>query len=283
MAIPENIADNVLSKSARRCCLCRQFVPLVIQVHHIIERSEGGTDDIENLIALCASCHATVHAKTRMTRAISAKELKSHRDQVYKLVEDGKLPEQTHLTTDAVKEIATVVAAAMQNPAQTREVLSEHAARVLISAVCEGEDIRVETIQGSEEKYLRVAGHSFFLNKGTKVDNTNTIPELIKYGYVSVNENVLKITKEGERFVRSAVGTTAKYTRKKIKCMMCSLHFVICTWEPDLHTSKNIHCPECGQKGEGFVVWAEQVFGFIFQEVPGHAGLYDMHIPSSNE
>lgn len=33
-----------------------------LEVHHIIYRSQGGTDDEHNLITLCADCHAAIHA-----------------------------------------------------------------------------------------------------------------------------------------------------------------------------------------------------------------------------
>jgi len=33
----------------------------VLQPHHIIERCNGGTDDIENLKLLCPNCHCTKH------------------------------------------------------------------------------------------------------------------------------------------------------------------------------------------------------------------------------
>ena len=29
--------------------------------HHIIYRSQGGSDDVENIIALCRNCHNAVH------------------------------------------------------------------------------------------------------------------------------------------------------------------------------------------------------------------------------
>ena len=38
------------------------YVP-VEEVHHIKPLSEGGTHDAENLISLCKSCHARLHAQ----------------------------------------------------------------------------------------------------------------------------------------------------------------------------------------------------------------------------
>ena len=42
-----------------RCALCDSTNGL--QVHHIIPRGEGGTDNMANLICLCWKCHAAAH------------------------------------------------------------------------------------------------------------------------------------------------------------------------------------------------------------------------------
>lgn len=42
------------------CLVCN--APAV-DIHHIIFRSKGGTDDMENLASLCRHCHDTVHFK----------------------------------------------------------------------------------------------------------------------------------------------------------------------------------------------------------------------------
>jgi hypothetical protein len=34
-----------------------------LHVHHVIPRSDGGTDDIDNLQTLCPDCHAQTHGK----------------------------------------------------------------------------------------------------------------------------------------------------------------------------------------------------------------------------
>ncbi len=92
MSTLDRNATTVLVKCGRCCCLCRRFRPIRLQVHHIVPRSEGGSDDLENLIALCITCHTDVHTKAPFTRRFTARELREHRDSVYRLVLDGKLP-----------------------------------------------------------------------------------------------------------------------------------------------------------------------------------------------
>ncbi len=92
-SITHNVADDILVRCARHCCICRRFRPLLLQVHHIHERAQGGSDEPDNLIATCISCHAEIHTETRLTRRFTEDELKKHRDEVYRLVADGKLPQ----------------------------------------------------------------------------------------------------------------------------------------------------------------------------------------------
>jgi 5-methylcytosine-specific restriction endonuclease McrA len=33
----------------------------VLQIHHVVERSQGGTDDFSNLKLLCRNCHGEIH------------------------------------------------------------------------------------------------------------------------------------------------------------------------------------------------------------------------------
>ena len=95
MAVPDEAAREVLVKCGRCCCLCRRFLPIRLQVHHIVPPGEGGTDEVDNLIALCMTCHTDVHTNTPFTRRFSAEELKMHRERLYELVADGKLPSAT--------------------------------------------------------------------------------------------------------------------------------------------------------------------------------------------
>jgi hypothetical protein len=103
---PELI-DRMMVRCGRRCCICRRFRPTKLQVHHIVERSEGGSDDEDNLIVTCFSCHSDVHTKVPFARRFSVAELKGLRDVVTRLVEVGTLAAGD--TDDTVEAVALIV------------------------------------------------------------------------------------------------------------------------------------------------------------------------------
>jgi len=53
------IRSQVLLRDNFRCQKCNYYKHL--EVHHIIPRSKGGSDDPKNLITLCQRCHARKH------------------------------------------------------------------------------------------------------------------------------------------------------------------------------------------------------------------------------
>lgn len=62
----------------------------------------GGSNDPDNLIAICINCHTDVHSKIPFMRRFSEQELKLHRNNVCAAVRDGKLVE------DEQSEVRTV-------------------------------------------------------------------------------------------------------------------------------------------------------------------------------
>ncbi len=40
---------------------CEECYRTATDIHHVIKRSQGGTDEAENLIALCRHCHSKYH------------------------------------------------------------------------------------------------------------------------------------------------------------------------------------------------------------------------------
>lgn len=130
--IPPERIDSMMVKCGRRCCVCRRFRPTKLQVHHIVERNAGGTDDEGNLIVTCMSCHSDVHTKVPFARRFSVDELKGHRDAVIKMVADGKLPVSD---TDDTDEAITGLVEKMRAIAKPRIELLPEAVEILTKAV----------------------------------------------------------------------------------------------------------------------------------------------------
>lgn len=57
--ISNEMRKAVYRRDGYRCALCDSTK--YIQVHHCIKRSRGGTNSVENLVTLCADCHALAH------------------------------------------------------------------------------------------------------------------------------------------------------------------------------------------------------------------------------
>lgn len=56
-----NSREHALCRDNYTCQVCKAKNTR-LEVHHIKYRSQGGTDDLDNLITLCADCHKKVHA-----------------------------------------------------------------------------------------------------------------------------------------------------------------------------------------------------------------------------
>lgn len=54
-----------LEERGTKCEECSYSKTEVLQIHHVIERSNGGSDDFSNLKLLCRNCHGEVHLGLR--------------------------------------------------------------------------------------------------------------------------------------------------------------------------------------------------------------------------
>lgn len=57
MSFPPSVRVQALVACGRYCCLCHKFKGLKIELHHIVQESEGGEDTFENCVPLCFGCH----------------------------------------------------------------------------------------------------------------------------------------------------------------------------------------------------------------------------------
>jgi len=95
MGFPLEVKQRSLVASARHCCVCHKNKGLKIEVHHIVPEADGGTNDFDNAMPLCFDCHTDAgHYNPRHPRGIkfSSEELKKHRDNWYRIVEQNKIP-----------------------------------------------------------------------------------------------------------------------------------------------------------------------------------------------
>lgn len=97
MAFSQKIRQEILVLSARHCSICHKSKGIKLEVHHIKPLQQGGTDEINNAIALCFDCHADAgHYFSGHPKGIkfSPSELMQHKEQWIKLVQEHKIQSQ---------------------------------------------------------------------------------------------------------------------------------------------------------------------------------------------
>jgi hypothetical protein len=57
--VPAEVERKVLALYGRSCARCGR--KLGVQIHHVIFRSRGGSNEVSNLLCLCSECHRGVH------------------------------------------------------------------------------------------------------------------------------------------------------------------------------------------------------------------------------
>jgi HNH endonuclease len=197
--IPPDLVDRMMVKCARRCCICRRYRPTKLQVHHIVERSQGGGNEEDNLIVTCLSCHSDVHTKVPFARRFSVNELKGHRDALVKMVEEGKLPQ---VDTDDADEVMLAVVRAVRTGSKKEQALSPEAADHLLQAV-NATGVREGSVQVSDFDGLTIwsGNRRLFLGNNDKrgqATHRRALAELVTCGVLErLTPAHLEVTPEG--------------------------------------------------------------------------------------
>lgn len=65
-----SFSKRFIAERGGSCEECGYSVVPVLHIHHIISRSNGGSDTRNNLILVCANCHGEIHAGIRVLRRL---------------------------------------------------------------------------------------------------------------------------------------------------------------------------------------------------------------------
>lgn len=75
-SIPDKIVDELLYKSRRTCCVCREREKSII-IHHIIEWSTSKSHSEDNLVVLCLHHHDEAHSKKELSLNLTPERIKA--------------------------------------------------------------------------------------------------------------------------------------------------------------------------------------------------------------
>lgn len=53
--------ERIISMHGGKCVICGTKHRSRLEIHHVVPKSEGGTNEIGNLVPLCHICHCAVH------------------------------------------------------------------------------------------------------------------------------------------------------------------------------------------------------------------------------
>lgn len=87
---PQEVAEDLLVRCHRRCCVCHRFCGVKMEIDHIKQAKDGGPSTSENGIPVCFECHAEIHLYNPdhpKGRRFRESELRRHRDQWFQLCE----------------------------------------------------------------------------------------------------------------------------------------------------------------------------------------------------
>jgi len=193
MSFDKKVKEKAYIASARRCCVCKKFKGRNIEVHHIIQKADGGEDSFENAIPLCFDCHAEAgHYNPRHPKGArySPTELRAHRDAWYKVVENGNVyAEEFHAThqyylTNSFDIVAELVNGEFGNfPLDHIKLVKNELYHFLKSA---------SEFQNNFNREENIEGQSFESLESYKSTYPDAIPIQSKWGIAGWSRSVTK-------------------------------------------------------------------------------------------
>jgi hypothetical protein len=109
MPFAPDVKEEALLRSGRRCCVCLRFKGVRVEVHHIVPEAKSHDNSLRNAITLCFDCHADAghyNPKHPKGSKFRPSELRKHRDRLWRLVANGKIPPEGNLDAHFLAFIA---------------------------------------------------------------------------------------------------------------------------------------------------------------------------------
>jgi len=196
MPFSREVADVVLVRCARRCCICRKFCGPRMQTHHIVQEADGGDDTLDNCIPLCLDCHAEVNSYNSqhpIGRKYTSDELKKHRDVWFDFVKQH--PDRLNNSTEKFFRVVPEEEVPKELSADAKRLLTE------VSRTPYG-TIRLTQGQGREWMSIEGSTNQQFLGR---IDDPReearwkeALNELVQANYLQPSShNRYKITHSG--------------------------------------------------------------------------------------
>jgi HNH endonuclease len=80
----QSVVTELLKDCHRRCCVCHRFCGSKMEIDHIDQAADSGSNERDNAIPVCFDCHAEIHSynsRHPKGRKFTPAELRGHRDQ----------------------------------------------------------------------------------------------------------------------------------------------------------------------------------------------------------
>ena len=187
MGFPSGVQERALIACERHCCICHKFCSFKIELHHIVQKADGGEDSFDNCIPLCFDCHAEVKSYNNRHpkgKKYTESELKIRRDRWYEKVESTYQPTSSNLEQLGLKQIDKMPT--MENWPETLEFLTAKFPE--IKTVRSQETAR-QTIEHSQKE-----DSESITNNST--DYTFSSPEIFKTELESLKDRAKKLEEE---------------------------------------------------------------------------------------
>lgn len=87
--LPDDLRKEVYERDDFKCRCCGlggKFRLPTLQVHHIIEVSQGGDNSLENLLTICMSCHTLLHTLAWGKLSVVVEDLDAQEREIFRII-----------------------------------------------------------------------------------------------------------------------------------------------------------------------------------------------------